>query len=270
MKINKIFLMSGIAALSLMASSCSDDDDDYEVGPQAGSQNVGFYQQTNQVLALTATDFEIQLKREGTNGDLTVPLELVEASPVITAPTSATFANGDSIATVKVGISADAEAFVNYKLTMRVPSEYTNPYKEQDFYTMLNVTVMKEDYKPWGVITYDHHFFDDWTFDVPVEHSEYLDLYRMDIFDDGYTFYMKIDDEDGSITICDSNGNKYTGATQAGFTYSDYGMVSATWVSSAFTGWDDEDQAYYIPWKWTVSAGSFGSDYDWFVIKEKY
>lgn len=268
MKINKIFLMAGLAAMSLMVASCSDDDD-YKKGPEAGSQNVGFVNQTNPVLGLTDTQFTVELKRSNASGELTVPLEVIQCADVLTAPSSVTFASGSETALLTIGVSNAAEAFVDYPLTIRIPGEYTNPYIQQDMYPILAITMLKEDYKPWGVLEYNHDFFFEDTWDVEVEHSDYLDLYRMEPYTEGYRFYFKMGD-DGSLTICDSTGKKYTGATQVGFTYGDYGMVSATWVSTEFTGYDADEDAYFIPFKWTVSAGSFGSNYDWFTIKKKY
>ena len=269
MKINKIFLMAGLAVMGIMATSCSSDDDDYTPGKEAGSNNVVFINGNNQVLALTDTQFTIELQRTNTSGDLTVPLDIIQCASVFSCPNSVTFSSGSSTATLTVGVSGDANPFEDYVLNLRIPEEYTNPYIQQEGCPMLNITVLKEDYKPWGVLDYYHNFFGDWNFDVEVEHSDYLDLYRMDIYEPGYTFWFKME-EKGEITICDSAGNPYTGATPAGFTYSNYGMVSATWVKGSFTGYDPEEDAYFIPFKWTVSAGSFGDNYDWFTIKQKY
>ena len=269
MKINKYFLMAGLAVLSIVATSCSKDDDKYTPGKEAGSNNVVFINEANQVLALSDTQFTIELQRTNTSGELTVPLEVLNCANVLSCPTSATFASGAATATVTVNVSSDAEAFKEYALSLRIPEDYTNPYIQQAGTPMLNITVLKEDYKPWGVLDYHHDFFNDWNFDVEVEYSQYMDLYRMDIYKPGYRFWFKMDDA-GKITICDNTGAKYTGATPVGFTYGSYGMVSATWVSTSFTGYDPDEDAYFIPFKWTVSAGSFGTNYDWFTIKSKY
>lgn len=268
MKINKYFLMAGLAVMSLVATSCSDKDE-YTPGKEAGSNNVVFINEANQVLSLTDTQFTVELQRSNTSGDLTVPLEVLKCADVLSCPTSVTFASGSATATVTVNVSNDAEAFKEYGLSLRIPEDYTNSYLVQEGTPMLNITVLKEDYKPWGVLDYHHDFFADWNFDVEVEYSEYMDLYRMDIYTPGYRFWFKMDDT-GNITICDNTGAKYTGATPVGFTYSNYGMVSATWVSTSFTGYDADEDAYFIPFKWTVSAGSFGTNYDWFTIKSKY
>ena len=53
MKLNKIFLMAA-ALLAAVFASCSDDDS-YSPGAQAGSYDVSFASQANQVLGKTAT-----------------------------------------------------------------------------------------------------------------------------------------------------------------------------------------------------------------------
>ena len=45
MKINKIFLMAGLAVMGLVATSCGDDDDNYTPGKPAGNNNVVFINQ---------------------------------------------------------------------------------------------------------------------------------------------------------------------------------------------------------------------------------
>jgi hypothetical protein len=69
------------------------------------------------------------------------------------------------------------------------------------------------------------------------------------------------------MTMCNADGTKMT-KLASGYVHQTYGMVSTTWLSSNFTGYDPEDDAYYIPFQWTVSAGSFGSGYESFVINK--
>lgn len=270
MKINKIFLLAGLAVMSLAATSCSSDDDDYQKGPEAGSQNVGFYNTSNVTLALTATSFDVELKRANTSGELTVPVEVIEASSVLSVPATVTFASGSETATLSVGVSGEAQPYESYTLKLRIPGEYTDPYKVQDFYSLYGATIMKEDYKPYATADYTSWFFED-TWEVGIEYSEYLDLYRIKgLFVDGYDYFFKLGDkaEDGSIpmTMCTSDGKKLS-SQACGYVHATYGMVSSKWLSSNFTGYDPTENAFFIPFQWTVSAGSFGSGYDSFVIK---
>lgn len=274
MKINKIFLMAGLAVMGLVATSCGDDDDNYTPGKPAGNNNVVFINQANQVLALTATDFTIELRRDSSemSSELTVPLEIVTCSDVLSCPKSATFASGAAETTVKIGVSDAAKPYEVYDLIVRIPEENTNPYKIQTGASQLAITVMKEDYKSFATADFTSAFplFND-TWEIDIEYSEYLDLYRVKgLYFDGYDYYYKLGekDEDGNVpmTMCNADGSDMT-KVACGYVHEDYGMVSTTWLSDNFTGYDAESKAYMIPFKWTVSAGSFGSYYERFVIK---
>jgi hypothetical protein len=269
MKINKIFLMAGLAVMGLVATSCSDDDK-YTPGKEAGSNNVVFVNEANQTLALTATEFEVELQRTNTSGDLTVPLEVIECSNVLSFPESVTFASGSATATIKVAVSADAVPYDVYTLRVRIPEDYTNSYIEQAGSPQLNVTVMKEDYKPFATADYTSWFFGD-TWEIGIEYSEYLDMYRIKgLFVEGYDYFYKLGAkaDDGSIpmTMCTADGKKL--ASQAtGYVHATYGMVSSKWLDANFTGYDPAEDAYFIPFQFNVSAGTFGSNYDSFKIK---
>ena len=270
MKINKIFLMAGLAVMGIMATSCSNDDDDYQKGPEAGSQNVGFVNQANPVLALTDTEYKVELKRANASGELTVPLEIVQCADVLSVPSSVTFASGSETATLTISVSSAAEAFVQYPISIRIPDEYTNPYLKQDMVPLLGISILKEDYKPFAKADLTSWFFEE-TWEIDIEYSEYLDMYRVqNMYVDGYNYYYKLGEKnaDGTIpmTMCNSDGSKMT-TQPCGYVHSTYGMVSTQWASGNFTGYDPEDGAYYIPFQWTVSAGSFGTGYESFVIK---
>ena len=270
MKINKYFLMAGLAVLSIVATSCSKDDDKYTPGKEAGSNNVVFINESNQTLALTATEFTVELQRTNTSGDLTVPLEILQCSSVLTCPASVTFASGSATATLTVGVSGDAVPYDEYTLRVRIPEDYTNSYLIQEGTPQLNLTVMKEDYKPYAKGDYTSWFFGD-TWEVGIEYSEYLDMYRIqNLYADGYHYYYKLakPDDNGTIamTMCNADGSKL--ASQAcGYVHKTYGMVSTKWLSGNFTGYDPEEGAFCIPFQFTVSAGSFGSGYEYLVIK---
>lgn len=269
MKINKYFLMAGLAVMSLVATSCSDKDE-YTPGKEAGSNNVVFINESNQTLALTATEFTVELQRTNTSGDLTVPLEILQCSSVLSCPASVTFASGSATATLTVGVSGDAVPYDEYTLRVRIPEDYTNSYLIQEGTPQLNLTVMKEDYKPYATAD-----FTSWLlggpWEVSIEYSEYLDMYRIKgLFVEGYDYFYKLGAkaDDGSIpmTMCTADGKKL--ASQAtGYVHATYGMVSSKWLDANFTGYDPAEDAYFIPFQFTVSAGSFGSNYDSFKIK---
>lgn len=270
MKINKIFLMAGLAVMGFMATSCSSNDDDYQKGPEAGSHNVGFANQVNPVLELTDAEYIVELKRTDASGELTVPLEIVQCADVLSAPTSVTFASGSDTAILPISISNAAEAFVKYPITIRIPGEYTNPYLQQDMYPILAISILKEDYKPYAKADYYSNFLGE-AWEIEIEYSDYLKMYRIkDLYVDGYNYFFKLGEkkDDGTIpmTMCNSDGTALS-KQQSGYVHSSYGMVSTTWLKSEFTGYNPEEGAYFIPFEWTVSAGSFGPYTEHFVIK---
>lgn len=261
MKINKIFLMACVALLSMTFVSCGDDDN-YSAGPKVGSTVVSFADDANIALELTDTKFNITLTRTDATDELTVPL-VVRAASVLSVPSSVTFAAGATTATLEVQISEDSEAFVDYNLDITIPDEYAGStyLAGQTTYPHLNITVHKEDYKPWGTMSYTSWLFEA-SWDVDVFYSEYLKLYRAEIFEEGYPFYFTIDDE-GVLAVVDGTGAKKQD-TVTGSVDDTYGMITCRWLSDNFTGLDGG--VYYIPFQYRVSAGSFGANYDSFTL----
>ena len=261
MKLNKFFLMSFAATLMLGLVSCSSDDS-FSPGPEVGTTEVSFVDDENVTLELTDTQFGVTVQRSNANGELTVPL-IVIASPELTVPESVTFANGSTTAVITVKVSEEAKAFVDYKLDITIPAEYAgSTYKaNQTTYPHLTIVAHKEDYKIWGKMTYTSWKFGE-SWDAEVYYSEYLDLYRSDIFTDGYPFYFRIN-EDGTLEITDNHGSKQQD-TVIGYVHPSYGMMFVRWLSDNFTGYSGG--AYYLPLQYRVSAGSFGADYDSFIL----
>lgn len=268
MKINKIFLFAAMALMGAGFVSCSDDDD-FEPGKPAGSNNVYFVDEADQALDLTASSFTITVGRSDASGSLSVPLNQVQVSSVFSVPASVEFAAGETEKVVTIGMSADAEPFTDYTLRLAIPEEYTNPYIQQDNVPEMNIRVHKEDYKDYAVVEYYDDFWYEEAWDDVIQYSATLDLYRIAPFEAGYWMYMKIK-EGESITICDNTGKEYTGATATGLYHSTYGYISATWdKTSGFSGYVADEDTYYILYKWTVSAGSFGSYYNTIKFKNK-
>ena len=274
MKINKLFLMAGLFVMALMAASCSSDDDDYTPGKAAGNNNVVFINEANQVLALTDKQFTIELKRDNTNGDLTVPLQILNCSSMLTCPTEAKFASGSDKATIIVGISDEAKAFEEYMLSVRIPEDYTNPYIQQEGVPQLNVTVLKEDYKVVQRGTYISWWTEEEE-DAELEYSEFLDTYRFKNQTSGkFTFGFKlgdiITDESsdyvGTYPITFDAGFVSSGCVTA-WSHSTYGVVTMRGYTAKKSIYDPESKTYYFDIRWLVSAGSFGDFYDTFTVK---
>ena len=272
MKLNNYFRISALALISYALFSCSDDDG-FSVGGEVGSDMVTFIGETNYALELTDTVFTINLQRVDSKGELTVPLEVIRKADVMTVPSSVTFADGESVKAVTIGLSSEAQPFVNYPLILSLPSKYagttymaydtlTNtPY---DTYPRLEITVHKEDYKFWGILTYQSWYFGEaWESDL--YYSEYMDIFRSDIFTEGYPFYMKINDEKHTLAFVGSDGVQKTDNV-IGYDHPTYGSMFTRWVTDYDVEW--EEGVYWFVTQYRVSAGSFGTNYDALMIEK--
>ncbi len=224
MKLNKIFLLGFVMVFGLSLASCSDDDD-WAPGKPAGDANVTFYDETAQTVSLEDTEMEVVLSRENASGELTVPLKVVEADTAIfqNIPSSVTFQDGESLASVKIGLSDKMESFVAYPLALSIPEEYTNSYKDTTACASYRVTVTKDDWKNFAVMQTNNWA---WTpvFDASgigetdAQYSQYLGLLRIhnfmgcaafaDELDETY-MYIKWDgdvDKDANVVLTNSTG----------------------------------------------------------------
>lgn len=264
MKINKIFMLATMALVSMGIASCSSDDD-YAPGKPAGSNDVYFTNEAHQAIDLTATSFTITLGRADAGSAISVPLVQRQVASVFTVPATAEFAAGQTETEVTIQVSSDAEPFTDYQLRLAIPEEFTSPYKTGDpkLVPELNILIHKEDYKDYAKVLYDDQFWYGESWEDVIQYSATLDLYRIAPFEPGFWMYYKIVDGK-SITPCTSAGKAYTGAITTGLVHPSYGAVSATWVKDG-SGYNADEDAYYVNYEWTVSAGSFGSYFN--VIK---
>lgn len=284
MRIDKLFVIGAMLVGAFAFSACSDDDD-WKAGDPAGENNVTFLTYSNPVMEKTATTFDVVLNRHTTQGTISVPVEKLIVPEGWNVPETASFAAGDSLATITVTPAADMSLNTDYQFVIRVPESYTNSYKQNNGeINTYKVTVVKEDYETFATGTYDEEFFFGAQWPVTIEYSPALDIYRiksmMEPVDDvaGYHFYFKWNKETGekqSFTMCSANGGKQTSA-QAGFSYGDYGMVSFRWSAatndpadyvdedndSGFGGYLASENMFVLVWTHTVSAGSFGAGSD--------
>jgi hypothetical protein len=258
MKLNKIFILAALSVVGLGFASC-DDDDDYEAGKQAGSYNVTFDSQANQILAKTATSFDVELNRHSTSGTLTVPIEKVNVPAAFTVPESVTFAEGDSIATLKVQVADTMTLNTGYDFTIQVPEEYTNPYKDQSSVAMYKVTITKEDYETAYTATFTSGFFEG-SWPVTIERSPSLGILRIkDLYVEGYNYYLKWDGSSKDVSLVTSTGATAT-SVRTGYVHKKYGMVStAADPDEGAFGYDASTKTIYLTFNFTVSAGSFGA-----------
>lgn len=281
MRIDKLFVIGAMLVGAFAFSACSDDDD-YQPGLPAGENNVTFLTYSNPVMEKTATTFDVVLNRHTTQGTLSVPVEKLIVPEGWNVPETASFAAGDSLATITVTPAADMSLNTDYQFVIRVPESYTNSYKQQNNgeVNTYKVEVVKEDYETFATGTYDEEFFFGAQWPVTIEYSPALDVYRIkSLFEPvedvaGYHFYFKWNKETGekqNFTMCAADGGKQSSA-QTGFTYSNYGMVSVNWAAETndpskytdednkanFGGYLASENMFVLPWKHNVSAGSFG------------
>lgn len=261
-------------ALTLGISSCTDDYD-YDAPSKVAENTPGVqFEEAASRTAVGVEDnsFDITLTRNNTTGELTVPL-IAETSDVINVPSTAKFADGSDETTITVTLGEGVELCKKYDLKISIPEEYTDPYDEANGGFISYATkVIKEDYQPYAAGYYTESFFYGQSWNETLEYSQLMGMYRLpDLYANGYHVYFKWDggtDENQSFQFCDEEGNKAT-SFELGFTYSSYGMVSASVISGAFAGY--EEGTFYFPWNMTVSAGSFGGGYYFsYTITEKY
>jgi len=265
MKINKLFLMAGLAVMSLMATSCSSDDDNYTPGKEAGANDVTFADGSNITLEFTATSFDIVLKRSNTTSALEVPLKVVKKPDFVTVPATASFAAGSETAVVTCTVGSEMEAFVDYEVAIDIDEEYTNPYKVSTTVPRYQINLVKEDYKLFASGTFNETVLFGSSKPVEIEYSAMLDMFRMkDVFAAGTNWYFLWNQKAGEeceFAFCNVDG-KAVKKFATGYVHAKYGMISANVLGDNWMGYDADDNAFYFPFEFTVDAGSFGSNYD--------
>ena len=134
MKINKIFLMAGLAMMSFFVSSCSDDDDDYAPGPQvaANCPEIRFAAENAAAIEVdpSSPSFDVVVKRTATDAaTYTINVDKNEQN-VFTIPQSVSFAAGETETTITIGVSASAPTATDLAMAISFDDELTNYYKD--------------------------------------------------------------------------------------------------------------------------------------------
>ena len=262
MKISKIFLMAGLAMMTFMATSCSSKDDWAPGEPTtSGGQNVYLDTEESIALPLDGNTFEVTFKRTATSGDLTIPVNFSTSTPEIftDVPSTVTFASGAAEAKITITCKSDMEVFHTYRATITIDQKYTTQYADAETNCpRAELNVIKEDYQPFKNGTYYSPFFG--TEEPAVlEHSEMLDVYRFKNVAEGQTFTFTVN-EDNSISIIEAK-------IPTSYVHPDYGPITANRTDKpSFVEVEDGVTTYYFNFEFTVSAGSFGDAYDYFVV----
>ena len=270
MKLNRIFLMAGVAMTMFMTASCLDEDR-FTAGyaTNADSLNVYIVSDNNITLPVDENTFEVVYARNHTNGELTIPVVFGTGTPQIftQVPSSVTFADGEENATITISCIPDMEMFKNYRATIVVPEQYTTQYA--DIETNLpraELNVIKEDFETVNKGTYYSQFNETEDPDVELEWSEIKSCYRLSVSNAefAHTFTFTVG-EDCAISFNEPQ-------IYQGWDYPGYGGVYATAASDKPSLYDDEEKTYYFGFKYIIPAAggaSFnGTYYDYFVVTE--
>jgi hypothetical protein len=154
-------------------------------------------------------------------------------------------------------------------LSLSIPEEYTHQYDVESGSPKFLMTIIKEDYKPAATGVYNNWYYEqEW--EQVLEYSEVLDLYRLtDVIYEGtsFYFYWKVA-EDGSqkCYFTDSKGTKVD-SFFSGIVHSTYGHVNCNVLYENAMGMLQQN-VFYFPFQWVVSAGSFGAGYDTYTVTE--
>lgn len=262
------YVLAATIAISGVFTSCSSDDD-YTPGKPAGSNNVTFICDGTVVLAQTATNFDVTLTRENTSSALEVPLTVI-GSEGFTVPASASFASGEAETTITVGVPADMAVNKGYNFEIRIPEEFTNPYKQQDTYPTFKATIMKEDYGVYAEGTYIDNFWYEEAWDATLEFSPSQELYRIkDMFEpeSGYHFFFKWNKDTNVLTPTDATGNKLQQCPTP-YLYQGSPITGRTDQAKFYYAEEDGEKYLGLPFYWYVPAlsGGFGIYECYFVF----
>lgn len=301
---NKIKFALVSLALVLGFTACNKNDYDYEPGKATASDKALFFDdEENLVLELTDNEVEVTLNRANTEGELTVPLIVMSAPDFVKVPETATFAAGEAQTTVKLEMGEGMEPFVKYLVKIAIPEEYTQPYAEDAGSPVYSFTILKEDWAPIanGVFTSTVALSGSW--EQELQYSDFLDLYKFpDLFADGgnvffhYGGKVEVNEQKEVITeteegmdtayvdttyykddfyFTDANG-KHIVKFGLAYIHPTYGELMATVNEDYEMGYDeytDEETGepvneFYWVWKVSVSAGSFGENYQFYDVTE--
>lgn len=151
MKLNKYGFLSLVAGLALGLSACTDKAE-YTPAEQLQNDQVFFSRSetTDVNLETDQTVIPVTISRVKSNGDLTVSLTSTVTDQngasvsIFSIPSSATFASGQTTATVNVGVDfASVDPSDTYTVSITIDGESSTPYGKRTL-------VMDVYYAPWS------------------------------------------------------------------------------------------------------------------------
>ena len=258
---NKIFKLALCSVLALNFTACTEEVDYTPAQPSEVADTQVYFLASNSaapIMQKADTQFTVLVGRANNGSAQSVPLKVTNPNPdIFTVPATIEFAAGEAEKELVIQTSEKMELAKSYYLKLEIPEEFVNPYKEQENHPILVMNVLKEDYEPYAVGTYTSGFFSNQSWTQLMEYSPALDMYRFpDLWANGYDVEFKWD---GAKITCAKT------TVQSGYVHSTYGMCSATVEATAYR---EAQNAFLFQYKWTVSAGSFGSYVDQFILEE--
>ena len=183
MKLNKIFLLAGIAAAGVLASCSSDDD--YEKGAVAtgnqlqavtfGDDNI----YSAELDPADPTELTITVYRDAEHAKeaASVPLKVItNTDDVFEVPATAEFAAGSAETIVTVTF-ADTEIGVPYSLEVGIDDEYVNPYVSVKTYA---IEIQRVKWNPLGLCEYYDEFMNqDLGYYVEIQQRDGTNTFRL-------------------------------------------------------------------------------------------
>ena len=280
-KLLNLKYMAFFAVLALF-SACTESEDDYTPAKPSAVEETEYYfnrtQPTSAVISLAASEYVVSLERINSEEEITLDLIVNAEDSVFTVPETVTFKAGESTADIVIAINNKMDVFVEYAVEISLPEEYINPWKV-DNYSIFTIKLIKDDYAPFAKGIYNWGFTPilvgvELKFEQEILYSEYLDSYRMISpwstpaatyvawgcgAEPGENVEFQINEETGEVTLLQ-------GVMTCGLIHPNYGSVYANFVS----GNVDEEGNINFEYKWTVSAGSFGTAVDQLEIIDLY
>lgn len=235
MKTTKIAL-TALASLSLLFVACSDEVA-YEPAPTPNptSNKVYFPTQTTKVtLGMTQDTVEVLIARKVATQALTVKLNVSETyEGLFTAPSSVTFAAGDTIESIFVKVG-EVEFIKNYTFSLSIAdqNQLDNPYNLGAKLPTIIFSVIKEDFVPYAEGQYTSVFFGD-SWESAIEYSAATQQYRIsDCWMPDYDVLFKWDGPtDSTVVVVGSTfkggSTSYLPAVATGYIHRTYGMIWA-------------------------------------------
>lgn len=265
MKINRYFLYMALGVVAAGFTACSDSDD-YQWAPIPEGQEVFFSNTLSTTYTLDAeeTSFTIPVRRLDTSAATTVALTSAAANDASSLtgfdiPASVSFAAGEEVANITIGYDASKiELDKTQNIQLTIAESDATPYGTSS----VTINAMVTGWKQIGTGTYTYSIYYS---GVSANRKFYKHVdgkrYKISPWGGGVDFIFSQND-DGTYTVQDA----FTGTTN-----STYGKVNVCEISDYTSRYPDvvsyrEDNTFYFAVCYYVSAGSFGMNYETFVL----